>query len=294
MRHCALIILCLLLLAPAVLAAEPDVILYPHPLSDSDTRFDYHLSLLQEALKRTVPEYGPFVLRPTQTEMNQLRQFKVLQEGTPQLDVAIKPTSVEREQLLTPVRIPLEKGLLGWRILLIHRRNQGLLAKVKSLKELWAFSCGQGLGWSDVRILRHNGLSVVEGTTYEGLFKMLLADRFQIFPRGAGEAFVEWDERHESLPDLQVEKTLLLHYPFARYFWTANSERGTRLRERITEGLESMLSDGTFDALFQEQYKDIIDRAQFGSRVYIRLDNPDIPPCTPLDRSCLWYNPFDD
>ena len=291
MRTIALGLFLLVFFATVVPAAEPDVILYPHPQSASDSRFDYHLSLLREALERTVAEYGPFELRPTHVTMNQLRQFDLLQSGSRLLDVAIKPTSTEREKRLTPVRIPLGKGLVGWRILLIHRHTQDDLAQVSGLDDLKRFRFGQGLGWSDIRILAHNGLTVIEGGSYEGLFSMLLSDRFELFPRSISEALVEWDERHADVPNLCVERTLLLHYPFARYFWTAKSERGDRLRERITKGLEAMIADGTFEARFQAQYGDLIHRARLDQRLLIRLENPDLPPATPLDRKELWFDP---
>ncbi|QJB56902.1 hypothetical protein [Pseudodesulfovibrio sp. zrk46] len=292
MRKLALLVLLLALLAQGVHAMEPDVIVYPRPASGGDTRFDYHLSLLREALNRTVPEYGPFELHPSSLVMNQLRQFDLLERGTPGLDVSIKPTSVKWEQLLTPVRIPLGKGLLGWRILLIRKSKQGAFAQVENIDDLKAYKAGQGFSWSDVEILRHNGLTVVEGTMYEGLFRMLLSDRFQFFPRGVGEALVEWDERHEELPQLHVEETLLLHYPFARYFWTGNSERGRLLNERIYKGLDSMIRDGSFDTMFQNHYGESIRRAGLSDRKLIRLVNPNIPVSTPIDRKELWFNPF--
>ncbi|WP_199244287.1 hypothetical protein [Pseudodesulfovibrio cashew] len=208
------------------------------------------------------------------------------------MDVAIKPTSIKREQALTPVRIPLGKGMVGWRILLIRHENQAGLARVRSLDDLKKFVVGQGLGWSDANILRQNGLSVVEGADYEGLFKMMLSYRFDIFPRSASEALMEWDERHGNRPSLHVEETLLLHYPFARYFWTANSERGRKLNERITKGLEAMIRDGSFDVLFQRHYGEIIRRAGLRERRIIRLENPDLPPATPLGRKELWFDPL--
>lgn len=292
MKMFAPLLLFLALLAPFAHAAEPDVILYPRPISEKDTRFDYHLSLLREALERTVPEYGNFELRPASLVMNQLRQFDLLMEGSPLLDVCVKPTSIEREKALTPVRIPLGKGLLGWRIFLIHRKTQDALAQVQDIHDLKNFVMGQGLGWSDVQILRFNGLNVMEGSNYESLFRMLDSRRFHLFPRGVGEALVEWDERHESLPDLRVEKTLLLHYDFARYFWTANSERGRKLNERIRKGLEAMIRDGSFDTRFEQHYGATIRRAMLQGRRLIRLDNPDMPESTPLDRKELWFNPF--
>jgi len=294
MKPIALAMLFVTFITVNALALEPDVIIYPRPLSSGDTRFEYHLSLLEEALRRTTAEYGPFELRPTHVVMNQLRQFDLLDQGSPQLDVAIKPTSVEREKLLTPVRIPLGKGLVGWRILLVHKTTLPALERVTSLDDLKRFRFGQGLGWSDIGILEHNGLTVVTGGNYEGLFAMLLSQRFDLFPRSVNEAYTEWDERHAELPHLRVDETLLLHYPFARYFWTANSKRGERLRERITKGLESMIRDGTFDARFQAHYGPVIRRAQLDKRRLIRLENPDLPPLTPLNRKELWFNPFDE
>lgn len=294
MHPLRLFILLLLFIAPAAQAVGTDIIVYPRPLSDSDTRFEYHLSLLREALERTIDEYGPFELRPTNVKMNQLRQFDLLQSGSPGLDITIKPTSIQRERVLTPIRIPLEKGLLGWRIMLIHRLNQQLIARTRSLRDLQHFMFGQGLGWSDVAILRANGLKVMEGAQYEGLFKMVVSGRFDIFLRGVNEAFAEWDERHEELPDLHVEETLLLHYPFARYFWTANTERGKRLRERITKGLEAMIADGSFDARFRKHYGEILSRVHCEDRTLINLKNPWFPPATPLDRKELWFSPFEE
>lgn len=294
MRIIGILICVAIFFAPTVQAAQPEVILYPRPLSDQDTRFQYHISLLRKALERTIPEYGPFELHPAKVEMNQLRQFDILQSGGTALDVIIKPTSIERELLLTPIRIPLGKGILGWRIMLIHKKNQHAIDQIKDLKDLAQFTIGQGLGWSDIQILRYNGLNVKEGGSYKGLFKMLLSDRFTLFPRGLSEAFTEWDERHDDIPNLQVEKNLLLHYPFARYFWTANSERGRQLNKRITLGLESIIQDGSFDILFQEHYGDIIRRAKLGNRRLIRLENPTLPSSTPLNRKELWFNPFNE
>lgn len=293
MRTIGLFILLVMLFTPATQAAEPDVIYYPRPLSKNDTRFDYHLSLLREALERTTPEYGPFEMKTAGIKMNQLRQIDLLQTGHPLLDVIIKPTSIERERILMPVRIPLEKGLLGWRIMLIRRADQDALARTQGLDDLKQYTIGQGLGWGDVKILRHNGLTVLEGNAYEGLFKMLLSNRFDLFPRGMGEAFDEWDTRHEALPGLHVEETILLHYPFARYFWTARTARGMRLNQRITKGLESMIQDGFFDALFNAHYGEIIRRGRLRNRTLINLQNPDLPPATPLGRKELWFDPFD-
>ncbi len=51
------------------------------------------------------------------------------------------------------------------------------LDSVESLDDLRTFAFGLGLGWVDVGILKSNGFRVVTGSSYEGLFEMLVAGR---------------------------------------------------------------------------------------------------------------------
>ena len=87
-----------------------------------------------------------------------------------------------------PVRVPTRRGLLGFRLLLIRRQRQSEFRNIRSLDELRRFSIGQGFAWSDAEILRSQGLRVETGS-YEGLFRMLAAGRFDCYPRGINEVF---------------------------------------------------------------------------------------------------------
>ncbi|MET3130086.1 ABC-type amino acid transport substrate-binding protein [Oxalobacteraceae bacterium GrIS 1.11] len=114
------------------------------------------------------------------------------------------------------------------------------------------FSIGQGKGWADVAILEAARLSVVEGTSYEGLFSMLMAGRFDLFSRSVDEAVREYGERRASHPELALEPTLLLSYPLPRYFFVRRDAEGRQLAARIEAGLEIMLRDGTLNTLFYQ------------------------------------------
>ncbi len=285
-----LLFLCLLLL-PSLSRAE-NIILYPRPESASDGRYHYHIDLLRNALLKTQEEYGRATVAPALFTMNEPRMIKVLETGVGLVDVVIKPTSIELEQRLTPVRIPLDKGLLGWRVFLIHEKNQELFSLVETLDDLRALALGQAAGWTDVEIYKKNGFRVVTGDTYGQLFDMLMVDRFDYFPRGVEEAPKELAYYSQEHPAMAIEESIVLHYPFVRYFWTANNDYGLKLRERLTLGLQRMIEDGTFDALFRVHKRDALEGLHLGGRRVFELANPFLPESVPLGHLDYWYSPY--
>jgi hypothetical protein len=66
-----------------------------------------------------------------------------------------------------------DRGLLGYRLLLIRADDQARFAKVRTLDDLRHLRAGLGKGWADVNIFEASGVEVVEGSNYEGLFGML-------------------------------------------------------------------------------------------------------------------------
>jgi hypothetical protein len=264
-------------------------VFYPPPESPDDTRQDYHYELVQAALDKTADSYGPALLEPGKNIINEWRQYKYLLHGDEGIDFMIKPTSIQSEKELTPVRIPLDKGLLGYRIFLIRKDKQEIFSRIKTIEGLKKKICGQGYDWGDVAIYKHNAITVKTGSVYEGLFEMLIKGRFDYFPRGILEVFPEQETRKEKFPQLHIEETIILHYPFVRYAWFSKNEKGALLTKRVTQGMEKMIKDGTFDAIFYAYHKDIIDKADIKNRVLIKIKNPFIPDTVPFHRKELWF-----
>jgi len=100
------------------------------------------------------------------------------------VDIIWTVTSKTRERQLLPIRIPLLKGLLGHRVLIIRKKEKRIFSAVLNLEDLQQFTAGQGHDWPDVKILQANGINVSTASTYDGLFSMLQAARFDFFPRG--------------------------------------------------------------------------------------------------------------
>jgi hypothetical protein len=74
-----------------------------------------------------------------------------------------------RGQRLLPVRIPLDKGLFGWRIAPLPSSRAQLLKGVRNLEDFRQFSAGQGHDWPDSEILRSQDLPVNVSASYASL-----------------------------------------------------------------------------------------------------------------------------
>lgn len=281
----------LALSSPACRAAEAMRYVFTAPESPSDHRYDFHREVLRTALERTRAAWGPFTLADA-PPMTEQRQTFELMGGTGRLTVMYLSTTPEYESRLVPVRIPVDKGLAGWFVLLARRADLPRLARVRTLEDLRAFRVGLGKGWLDIPVMEAAGLRVVTGSSYEGLFEMLLAGRFDVFPRSAVEVLPELDQRAASMPGLALEPDLLLHYPWPMYFWFSRNEAGLRLARRTEAGMRAMLGDGTYDRIFLKHHRQAIARLALGRRRLIRLSNPLLPPGTPLADRTLWFDPL--
>ncbi|WP_171013461.1 transporter substrate-binding domain-containing protein [Chitinivorax sp. B] len=272
------------LLSIPVHADTPALVRVPQAESTRDARNHYPINLLKLALSKL--DDKDFEVTASNIRMTQSRAMAELAQGK-QIDVAWTMTSAEREQQLLPIRIPIYKGLLGWRLLLIHNSRQIPLAAVNSLPDLAQFKAGQGHDWPDTAILRQNGLPIEISGNYDGLFKMLTVGRIDYFPRGLNEIGDEW--RLHAKDGLMIEQHLVLQYPTACYFFV--NRHNTELANTLHTGLELAIKDGSFDALFNKYFKHDIEQARLGTRTILRLKNPLLPPQTPLHRSELWFMP---
>jgi hypothetical protein len=261
---------------------------YNAPESVLDARYAYHWEILRTALDKTAAKWGPYKMVAAET-MTELRQTEELMRASGKLSVMYLDAGPEFEERLIPVRIPVDRGLVSYRIFLIHKDNKDLLKNVRNLSDLRRFSIGQGLGWGDVEILQASGLKVVTGSSYEGLFEMLANKRFDLFSRGAVEILQEYEDRKAALPDLAIEQRLLLYYPLPMYFWFPKTDEGKRMAERSREGMLRMIEDGTYEEIFQKYQGSKIEKLHLQDRLMIKIPNRGLPPETPFNDLRLWF-----
>lgn len=283
MPPCARLLALLALLHSAPSVAE--TLTYPLHSSGADPEA-YVVELLHAALARSG---GDYQLQPSPRPMTQSRAEQSLEHNDGGVQLMWAMTTRAREDILLPIRIPIYKGLIGWRIPLVRREDKDWLSRVAGLADLKPMRFGQRSDWPDTRILRDNGLQVITSQSYDSLFRMLGAGRFDLFPR---EIVVVWDEQARAAEqglDLAVDEHIVIHYPSAFYFFTSRTRAD--LAMAIEGGLEAMIADGSYERLFQQHHGATLQRAQLGKRRVIELQNPELPAQTPFQREELWYRP---
>src|SRR5262245_41563266 len=215
----------------------------------------------------------PYTLTIHPARVNQERARVMIEEGT--VSVYDFGTSAEFEQRLLPVYFPIDRGLLGYRLCVIHRDNADAFARITSIDQLRDKTAGQGVNWSDTAILRHAGITV-HVAPWESLFQMVENKRFDFFPLGASEAYTFLKKYQALAPNAIVEQHLVLIYPFGRLFFVRKDN--TALRDAIQRGLEQAFADGSFQQLFEDFWSLSLTPVNLKERTPIRISNLNLTP----------------
>lgn len=291
MRFFIALLIAVLMYPMSVLAASHSatgvtVIRYPVADNNKDTRSAYYIAMLRLALNETRDKYGPYRLLPVPRPPSQQRLLSMLANDKG-VDVVWTMTSKQREESLRAIHVPLMKGLMGYRLLIIRETDRAKFAKLKSADELRQLTAGQLEGWPDVDILRANGFSVVTASHYDSLFVQLEFDRFDYFPRALNEPYEELEAR-PNLP-LIVAPNIALYYPTAEYFFVNKGNR--QLAKRLHTGLMKAIDDGRFDQLFYQfpANAEAMRRANLKKRRVFWLQNPMLAKDTPVLQPKFWF-----
>ncbi len=252
-------------------------------MSRGDVNSNYSLGLLKLGLSKS----GVSVkLNINEGDFAPMRQRQELLEG--RLDILWTATSTDVEEVALPIRIPLYKGLLGHRILIVHKDNKNLFSQVKNWEQMLAFRYGQGRDWADTTIMRANGMKVVPAVKYDNLFMMADGKRFDAFPRGVHEPWAEIQTRPAL--ELAVDEHVMVVYRMPFYLFVTPAKKS--FAEDLYQGLLMAVDDGSFDEYFYNNptVKMVLEKANLKERAIFNLKNPNLPPKTPVDDARLWVN----
>ncbi|PTT91842.1 hypothetical protein DBR42_03100 [Pelomonas sp. HMWF004] len=273
--------LLLMLAAPAVAEAAAPVLVYPQRDPGRAPFWDYLQAVLKLAIRHSGAAYE---LAESHLPMTQARVVRELADASGKLDVAWTMTSLEREAQMLPVRVPLDRGLIGWRIAFVRPGDVERWRDLRSLAGLRRYVAGQGRDWPDTDILRANGLPVEGASRFEVLFDMLRLGRIDYFPRAVFE--VDDEAASPFARQLAVEPYVLLRYPAASYLFVRPDR--PQLAADLQRGLEAAVADGSLARLFHHQFGDLIHRHRLAQRQQLLLKNPLLPPATPLNKPAYW------
>jgi ABC-type amino acid transport substrate-binding protein len=267
----------LLVLAAGGAPAGPAPFVYPQHDPGRQPAWRYLVELLRLAVDRSGTGYE-FV--ESGEAMTQARVIREIAGSSGRLDLAWTMTSTMRETQMLPVRVPVDRGLIGHRIAFVRREHAERWAGLRSLSDLRSYTAGQGHDCPDTEILRANGPPVQGATRYELPFDMLRRGRIDYFPRAVFEID---DEVSRALArDLVVEPHVLIRYFAASYLFVR------RDRPALAADLEAAAADGSFQRLFQRYFGDLIARHRLAQRTQVRRNNPLLPAATPLDKPAYW------
>ncbi|MDG1254749.1 MAG: amino acid ABC transporter substrate-binding protein [Glaciecola sp.] len=251
---------------------------YPKQPVQNSIHSQYIVDVLELALQKTGVRYE---LVESTDVLLQGKAFKLLSNNRT-VNVVWAMTDDKREEDFLPIRIPLYKGLIGWRVLLVNPEKLSQLESSK-LRDNYAV---QGMDWPDLKILQANGFNVVSATNYDEAFTIMHRKQADMFPRSIIEVFGELAQP-ELTKALVIEPNFVLQYPAATYFFV--NQRDVILGRLLTTGLEMAVADGSFDKLFYATYLDMLQQLGLNKRTLLTLKNPLLPINTPLADKALWY-----
>lgn len=225
-----------------------------------------YFSLLKLALEKSG---RPFEIKITDvmTSTPSLRMIT-----NPELiNVVWMGTARKFEEQLWPIRIPLLRGLVGYKVLLIRKDTQSEFNTVKTISDLTRFKALVGIGWVDTDIFETHKIPYAQGE-YASLMSMLSSSRADYYPRSIFEFNQELDPK--KYPEIGLEQTLLLHYPLAIYFFVAPGNQA--LHDALKAGLETAIADGSYNELLANHplTRDVFKTLQLHDRRLLTIDNP--------------------
>lgn len=210
---------------------------------------------------------------------NERRNVHMITRGETHIDMMpATPArlSLVRAGQLRMIPIPLDRGLLGYRLNILLESQRNKLAGVSSVADLRGFSVGQHTGWTDLSIYRAAGIPTKEVKQwYDGEFALQMEAGFlDLFPLGVAEAITyflpHFQQRH---PQLAIDPYLLVHYPWFRFVWVAPTPDADELYVALQRGFDRIVEDGTFLRVWARNCVMPPPRMLHSRRV-IELDNP--------------------
>jgi len=258
----------------------PTPITYIERASENDLRGRYEAELLKLTLDKTAATYGPYELKPAPQGVNNKRSRKNMK--TNRLPNFVRSfayrATFTNDPNISHIPFPIYLGILSYRICFVSAVVKDEVAASKGFEQLLTFNHGQGMGWVDSQILRHNGFKVTEVSNYDSLFKITALNRVDLFCRGINEYLKEL-ETHRSIPGLAVDESFALYYPMPVYFYSNHTNQ--HILTRIEHGLKMASSDGSLLALWKHHFMSSIEKAKLSQRRIYPLENHTLPSISP-------------
>jgi hypothetical protein len=247
--------------------------IYTQWLAGAEGRHSYDSAVLRLAMEKSRDKFGDYVLM-TNADRTNIERSRMMALGGDRYQIHLAPNDkVYRSHNVIFVEVPMLKGLLGYREMIIRSEDKARFESIETFEQLYQqrIKAGLGSGWPDVDVLRSNGIKVVETNEIKNLFAMLRAKRFDFIPLGINEIDGTLENYQQQYPELMIARKIVLFYPSSTFF-VVHPDHPV-LAERVEHGLKLAMADGSFDALFHEHFGTILENAKAHEPAIIHLEN---------------------
>lgn len=210
---------------------------------------------------------------------NERRNVHQISSGITHVDMM--PATPQRLELvrqgkLRMLPVPLDRGILSYRLNILLERKKDMLKSVREPKDMHAFVIGQNEGWMDVEIYRAAGIPTKEVRNWsDGQFaKQMEAGFIDLFPLGLEETLTFFlPHFRKAYPQLAADEHILVRYPWFRFVWVSPSPDADELYDALVRGFDAIVQNGTFMSLWL-RHRAEPDKKLFTARRIINIGNP--------------------
>ena len=242
----------------------------------TSSRQQYEREVLEAALNATVASHGRWQLQEDLTDYplaeDEASVFRI--KGFDMFGTVAGNAKLANEKK-TLIPLPLMKGLLGYRILIIRAEDKEKFSAIASAHQLQKLRMGIPSTWADAELFRHNGYRVEEKGSFDDLFERLQNNEFDYVTFGANEVTGVFSERAAASGKLIIESSIVVFYPFPLVFYV--NPDNEILAERVARGLQAISNNGVLDGIFNRYFDADLTVVDLPSRTMISLKNPMLP-----------------
>ena len=238
-------------------------------------RQEYELGLLDACLRASEGDYGSYILELDNNDYPKPEdEGNVFDSDCDVLVTVAGNVKFENKQKII-INQPITKGLLGYRLLIIRNESVPVFNALRGIEDLQALSIGIPATWADAELFRQNHFNVLEQGTLDDIFARLKNKEFDFIALGANE-IEEVFIKHVSIFDgMCIEASHMLYYPFPLIFYVHPEKPD--LAKRIQSGLQAVMQNGRFEALFNQHHGDVVERLNLRNRHVFKLHNALLP-----------------
>lgn len=240
----------------------------------------YHAELIKQALFYSDTGFGEFTARTIDKDIPNVRIMQQVLEGH-DINVFWGPAleQYSRSELFK-INIPLVRGLLGCRIMLIRKGEQDKFSNLASPMDILY---GLGNGWADTKIFEQNHLRFLTAIDNEALYYTLSAGRYDAVPFGADFVYKHLMASRNHVNNLELEEENILYYPMPVIFYV--NRNFPALAYALENGLKNLQKNGKMLEIFNKHNRDVYSFLNLKNRKVFTLHNPMLAADAPVIES---------